>query len=535
MGSINLLSKRRRRFLDIYLEESAISGLVDISDAASPDVSVVASTDGSETASTDLDVDDISDNQSKDFFSNGFVCIHCSKKLRTKAQLNTHLKSHSEDRPHKCKNKCDKAFKTASNKRRHERICVRLPKSPQRDDSFTSLPNTSTSSRCPQVLDIESVVASTFSTTSESSFSDKEEVHNLRNGKFSDDGFLLESLIASTSPNDLLSKDSISNELPDDFAAVESDVSRSHHSDEDEINLQPKKKIKEDFESVANQKVFNLLSRDANKFKEFSCDVDNLRITVRTPDLSSNCPRSQPNIELRRKSKYAHEDFDCGESCTKSKIRKFTSVNYMPKRGSYGYYRSDELKELCVDGKEEWDLTNENASDISDIHYCNRTGYHFQETKYNASILRKIYSQSATQACRSKSKDTLSLAIKTDNESSSEEEADADDPLAMIKSEDDRNKQSNDMNLPSSSPMTSQLSDGTVESSAIELTDRPMKGFCTVDDLDTDSDDEDVDSSHFSHQSSFQSNKSSINSSSASQEPTSQAPQNLDMPIFDWS
>ena len=83
--------------------------------------------------------------------------------------------------------------------------------------------------------------------------------------------------------------------------------------------------------------------------------------------------------------------------------------------------------------------------------------------------------------------------------------------------------------------LTSQLSDGTVESSAIELTDRPMKGFCAVDDLDTDSDDEDVDSSHFSHQSSFQSNKSSINSSSSSQEPTSQAPQNLDMPIFDWS
>ena len=192
MGSINLLSKRRRRYLDIYLEDAAISGLVDISNSASSDVSVVPSTDDSETTSTDR-VDDTSDDQSNGFFWNEFVCIHCSKKLRTKAQLNTHLKFHSEDRPYKCKNKCDKAFKTASNKRKHERICVRLPKSPQRDDLRTSLPNTSTSSRCHQQFDIKSVESSTFSNSLDTSYSEKEEDDKLGNGEVSNDGFLLES------------------------------------------------------------------------------------------------------------------------------------------------------------------------------------------------------------------------------------------------------------------------------------------------------------------------------------------------------
>merc|ERR1711915_254510 len=208
-----------------------------------------------------------------------------------------------------------------------------------------------------------------------------------------------------------------------------------------------------------------------------------------------------------------------------------------PKRGSYGYYQSEELKELLVDGKEEWDLTIENASDMSDIHYCNRTGYFSRETKYNASILQKIYSQSATQDFRLESKEVLGFAIKTDTEFSSEEESDADDPLAMIESEDDQNERSNDMGLSSSLQPTSQLSISTVKSSAMELTDNlpSMKDSNGLDDLDTDSDDEDVDSSYFSHQSSFQSNKSSIIRSSLSQEPSRQASQSLDMPIFDWS
>eukprot|EP00092_Neocalanus_flemingeri_P089211 GFUD01112868.1.p1 GENE.GFUD01112868.1~~GFUD01112868.1.p1 ORF type:complete len:572 (-),score=158.56 GFUD01112868.1:57-1715(-) len=455
MGALNISSKRRRRFFDILKYEEEDEKL---------------QSDSSDSCSDEL-LKDIGDYIDKEMMAqeagkpddpvvgSEFTCPVCDKEFKRKGDVKIHRKVHSGVRPHPCRNiGCAQAFKTSSNRLRHERICAgSQSKSKLVDQTQNVGPqetlNKSLSSKndsddiennFSKIFCDENIFEEVLSEETDVQAEEQAIVSETLIDEYSD---MLENLIASTSPDELLHKISITNEIPEDFEnvsflsckrklseadleeEVEGGVEQLKKGGGDEYVTNTKIKDTEqeyeientnvtkivNFENLANKKIFRVLNSNLGSCNVFKYKSQNLSFSIKIPDL----PNTRSDETEERKKTRKVERFSQSKCKVSNRfliVRKdaeaFKSIQKKrapykrSKRGSLGWQfklEMDQYEEIADGNVEDADDVCERLSWPMDDEDGDKDRFRFYKdhigvkTKsYNKEVLENIYSNASS-------------------------------------------------------------------------------------------------------------------------------------------
>jgi len=435
MGSLNIHSKRRK-FLDILKYE------VDVDE----DVDLVLGP-YSELLTDNIEVLPDSEMLVESSISE-FSCCYCDKQFNSKRDVKSHKKVHTQARPYSCNNlACDKRFKTSSNLRRHERICSKVGSLPsdQKINDIVSAEKPSSDiykddNSC-EILGTNELFDKILS--EETAFPNQKE--RLAEPFLDDYNDMLENLIASTSPDELVLKSSINNEIPEVLDDIIFSNCKRKLGDTDleldEEGSSPKKKgeVKEhifdvsnrlnsvidnpeqkfsykdqnekktlNFENLVNKKIFNVLNTNVKHFKAYNYQSANVQFTVTLPAAQTPLETSFEKTcsfgsELRHKmleGSNQERKIDKCRSLVKNKIHNKSS-----KRGSLGWQLKLEMEELEeIEDEVDKGTESERLKDLEiKLPNCSKHTDKIKQnsTDYNKKVLENIYANA------SKTKQTL--------------------------------------------------------------------------------------------------------------------------------
>ena len=334
----------------------------------------------------DARVSTVSEIVEDDSRKNELSCIYCDKQFHSKKDVKSHMRVHTEKRPYSCHNAaCKKRFKTSSNLRRHEKICKRVT------DTID------------EITIAEKPSKNIINDDGDNDLFDRilaEEAecpanNQTRLPEIGDYNDMLENLISSSSPDELILKTSISNEIPEVMDELNIPNSKRKPSNIDE-NLKKRRKTldyqsdekkktihadsrKLQFENLANEKIFKVLNGSTENFKTYDYKSNDLSYTITLPDFQFTENRNKKKEEIS-KHKITYENHKC--------IQK--TRNKKSKRGSLGWQLNHQLEDLD-DAKDIVDNSDKPKETIT--HNCiqddNTTK---RDAAYNKSLLENLYS-----------------------------------------------------------------------------------------------------------------------------------------------
>jgi len=265
----------------------------------------------------DARVSPVSEIAEDDSRKNELSCIYCDKQFHSKKDVKSHMRVHTEERPYSCHNAaCRKRFKTSSNLRRHEKICKRV------NDTID------------EITIAEKPSKNIINDDGDNDLFDRilaEEAecpanNQTRLPEIGDYNDMLENLISSSSPDELILKTSISNEIPEVMDDLNIPNSKRKPSNIDE-NLKKRRKTldyqsdekkktihadsrKLQFENLANKKIFRVLNGSTENFKTYDYKSNDLSYTITLPDFQFTENRNKKKEEIS-KHKITYENHKC--------------------------------------------------------------------------------------------------------------------------------------------------------------------------------------------------------------------------------
>jgi len=301
--------------------------------------------------------------------------------------------------------------------RRHEKICRSVSPGPDSNETLEINLEKKDSNNHDSNRDLFDRILAEDSSPSESAKRDPE---------IQDYNDMLESLIASTSPDELILKSSITNELPDvlDDAAF-TNCKRKHHNFDES---QKKKKKNEEkvhnthdyqfnHKDPTNEKTFTVLNASEN-CKSYDSKSKDLSYRIANPARQTFETTAQKTEELS-KHKTASKTY-------KSVTKKIVNTNKKCKRGSLGWQLHHQMDYL--DETEDIDTKYEGLKEGS-------TGDNIEDNTnknplYNESVLKNLYS-SASRAPVTENP----LEIQKQNISKEDKSKDVEEYAAPLESE----------------------------------------------------------------------------------------------------
>jgi len=198
--------------------------------------------------------------------------------------------------------------------------------------------------------------------------------------------------MASVSPDELILKTSISNEMPEDI----DDIAFSDRKIKlREIDENPKKRKKDgrsksekienrniQFENLVNEKIFRVLNGSTQNFKAYNFRSNDLSYTITLPEPDF---QTVENSDREKKEIFKHKASVENHKCVQK------TKNKKSKRGSLGWQLNHQLEDLDDDDLDDDDLND--VKRLKTTHDCSQNNNRTKnDAAYNKTVLKSLYS-----------------------------------------------------------------------------------------------------------------------------------------------